>query len=45
VLPYRVLLSDEEVSVIAFTPLGYPAEVPAVRPRKDMKDIVSYDKY
>lgn len=34
-----------EVRVVAMTPLGYPAESPAPRPRKSMKEIVSYEKY
>ena len=35
----------EEVRVVAMTPLGYPAESPSARPRKSMKEIVSYEKY
>jgi nitroreductase len=41
----KALDIPEEVRVVAMMPLGYPAESPAPRPRKSMKDIVSYEKY
>ncbi|SHI20814.1 Nitroreductase [Sporobacter termitidis DSM 10068] len=41
----KTLRIPEDVSVIAFTPLGYPAEEPEPRPRKELKEIVSYEKY
>ncbi len=41
----KALHIPEDVSVVAFTPLGYPAENPEVRPRKEMREIISYDKY
>jgi nitroreductase len=41
----KALHIPEDVSVVAFTPLGYPAEEPEVRPRKELKEIVSYDRY
>lgn len=41
----KALHIPKEVRVVAMTPLGYPAESPAARPRKDMSEIVSYDKY
>lgn len=41
----KALRIPEDVSVVAFTPLGYPAEVPDPRTRKEMKEIVSYDRY
>ena len=31
--------------VVEMTPLGYPEEEPQVRPRKELSEIVSYDKY
>ena len=31
--------------VVAITPLGYPNESPALRPRKQLDEIISYDKY
>ena len=34
-----------DVSVVAFTPLGYPAVVPEARPRKPVEEVVSWDKY
>ena len=41
----KALHIPEDVSVIAFTPIGYPAEEPVARPRKEMKEIVSYEKF
>ncbi|GAJ03781.1 unnamed protein product, partial [marine sediment metagenome] len=35
----------ENVKVLALTPLGYPDEEPRYRPRKELEEIVSYDKY
>ncbi len=35
----------QDVRVVALTPIGYPAERAKERPRKDLKEIVSYDKY
>jgi nitroreductase len=35
----------ESVRVVAMTPLGYPAELPQARPRKELADIVCYDRY
>jgi len=35
----------ENMSVVAVTPLGYPAESPGARPRKPLGEIVRYDKY
>ncbi|HSH36112.1 nitroreductase family protein, partial [Schnuerera sp.] len=40
-----VLGIPEEVRVVAITPLGYPDESPAPRPRKELGEIISYDKY
>ena len=31
--------------VVSMTPLGYPDQEPEVRPRKELSEIVSYDKY
>lgn len=41
----KALHIPEEVSVITFTPIGYPAEQPDARSRKDICDIVSYEKF
>jgi nitroreductase len=41
----QALQIPDDVSVIAFTPIGYPAEAAVVRPRKEIKEIVSYDIY
>jgi nitroreductase len=41
----EVLGVPKDVRVVALTPIGYPAEEPKGRPRKELKEIVSYDKY
>ncbi|NLX62181.1 MAG: nitroreductase [Tissierellia bacterium] len=41
----EILDIPDKVRVVAITPLGYPDEDPAPRPRKALEDIVSYDKY
>ncbi len=33
------------VRVVAMTPLGYPAESPAARPRKRLDEVVSYERF
>ena len=40
-----VLGIPDDVSVVAVTPLGYPAENPGARPRVSLNEIVSWDKY
>ncbi len=41
----RILGIPENLSVVALSPLGYPAETPAPRPRKALAEIVHYEKY
>lgn len=41
----EVLGIPEGIRVVAITPLGYPNESPAPRPRKQLDEIISYDKY
>lgn len=41
----EILDIPEDVRVVSITPLGYPSESPAQRPRKELNEIVSYDKY
>jgi len=41
----EILKIPIDVRVVAITPLGYPAENPAPRPRKSLDEIVSYDRY
>ena len=41
----KALDIPDHVSVVAFTPIGYPNEVPEVRPRKSFGEVISYDKY
>jgi len=31
--------------VVAMTPLGYPDENPEIKPREELPEIVSYDKF
>lgn len=41
----KALRIPDDVSVVAFTPLGYPTGEAVQRPRKELVEIVSYDKY
>jgi nitroreductase len=41
----QILNIPDGVRVVALSPLGYPAEQPTPRPRKDLSEIVSYEKY
>ena len=41
----RVLGIPEEVTVIALTPVGYPDESPARRTRKELSEIVCYERW
>lgn len=41
----KVLLVPEGFNVVAMTPLGYPDEAPAARPRKPLEDILFQDKF
>lgn len=41
----EILEIPNEVRVVAVTPLGYPAETPQPRPRKDFESVVCYEKY
>lgn len=41
----EILGIPDEVRVVAVTPLGYPAESPAPRPRKQPDEIVCYERY
>ncbi|MBE0518627.1 MAG: nitroreductase family protein [Thermoplasmata archaeon] len=42
---HEVLSIPEDVRVIAMTPLGYPDEIPERIPRKNLEDLVVYDRY
>jgi nitroreductase len=35
----------EDVRVVALTPLGYPAETPERSPRKNLEELVVYERY
>jgi len=41
----EVLNIPEDVRIVALTPIGYPAEEPIDRGRKDLKEIISYDRF
>ncbi|MGB9597019.1 MAG: nitroreductase family protein [Candidatus Poribacteria bacterium] len=41
----KALNVPDNIRVVALTPLGYPDESPAQRPRKALKDIMGIDKY
>ncbi|MBN1348482.1 nitroreductase family protein [candidate division KSB1 bacterium] len=41
----EVLGLPENVDVVAFTPLGYPADQPGNKWRKDLSEIVCYEKW
>ncbi|NSW92943.1 MAG: nitroreductase family protein [Firmicutes bacterium] len=41
----KILDIPDTVRVVAMTPLGYPAESPAPRPRKPLSEIICYEKY
>ena len=41
----EVLDIPEKIRVVSITPLGYPEESPSPRPRKELEEIISHDKY
>ena len=41
----EILGVPEGYSVVSMTPLGYPDEEPGPRPRKELDEIVFYDKF
>jgi len=41
----RVLEIPEECKVVALMPLGFPADKPGPKSRKEMEEIVSYDSF
>jgi nitroreductase len=41
----RVLSIPEEVEPILFTPLGYPSDSPRIKQRKNLEDLVRYDRW
>ena len=41
----EILRIPSEVRVVAITPLGYPGETPAAKPRKELAEIASTDYY
>ncbi len=41
----KVLAIPEGVKPVALTPLGWPAQEPKPRPRKELKEIVCYERY
>lgn len=41
----EILGIPQDVKVVALTPIGYPDEVPSKRSRKDLAELVCYDKF
>jgi nitroreductase len=41
----KLLGIPDNVRVVALLPIGYPSEVPDPRPRKNLDDIISYEKW
>jgi len=41
----EILGIPEDVRVVALTPLGYPDETPERSPRKNLEDLMVFDKY
>ena len=41
----EILGIPDDVRVVTMTPLGYPSQDPAARPRKEIEQIVCFDKY
>jgi nitroreductase len=41
----RVLSIPDEAEPILFTPLGYPADTPGIKRRKDLDDLVRYEHW
>jgi len=41
----EILGVPEDIRVVAMTPLGYPDELPERTPRKNLEDLVVYDRY
>ena len=41
----RILEIPQNVRAVTMFPLGYPAESPLQRPRKELREIVCYEKY
>jgi nitroreductase len=41
----EILAIPEDVPVVALTPLGYPADVPERTPRRNLEDLVKYERF
>jgi nitroreductase len=41
----RILNVPADARVVALMPMGYPGEAPEARARKELKEIVSYDRF
>ncbi len=41
----KVLAIPEDVEPILFTPLGYPADVPGIKKRKNLEELVRYEHW
>lgn len=41
----RTLGVPQNIEVVALTPLGYPERIPEPRPRKDLQEMVAYERW
>jgi nitroreductase len=41
----RVLSIPDEIEPILFTPLGYPLDTPRIKQRKNLEELVKYDRW
>jgi len=41
----EILGIPEDVRVVALTPLGYPGETPEKTPRKNLEELITYERY
>jgi nitroreductase len=41
----KVLSLPDDVEPILFTPLGYPADMPGIKKRKNLEDLVRYEHW
>jgi len=41
----RVLALPEDIEPLLFTPLGYPTDQPGIKNRKDLADLVRYERW
>ena len=42
---HKVLAIPDDIEPVLFTPLGYPADIPGIKKRKSLEELVSYEKW